>query len=54
MKKKVVGNIWIINLPINKIYFKYTNFIKLKNDIKPYFEINNDDNKKNDFLFKQI
>ena len=54
VNKKFVGDLWIINLPINKKDFIYTNRIRLKNRVQPYFEINNDEDKKVEFLYDQF
>jgi hypothetical protein len=54
VNKKFVGNLWIINLPIHKKDFIYTNSIRLKNRVQPYFEINNDEDKKVEFLYDQF
>jgi Icc-related predicted phosphoesterase len=51
---KFINDPWIIDLPINKNKFKYTNEIRKQNAIKPYFDFSKDEYKEIDFIYERF
>ena len=51
---RFINDPWIIDLPINKNKFKYTNEIRKQNAVKPYFDFSKDEFKKIYFLFESF